>query len=351
MRAPLANSFGNQVNGFWGAVSGLVGAVVGGVTAVVNGIVGVINSIAGLFTTTRVDMGKVDKARADAENAIVENMSSSLEMLDEIQRFGGAYNGRYNSYRTEYGEQVAETVPLTHALPLEAGTSFVEPVDDDWDNYIDGFLLKNTEGNRQYLARYSGHLVLNEPGLWLIFFRGGVLQGNLFTGRPADLWAYVTPNTGVRANHYPCGQPGFTDEGNALPNYVTSRDRTTGYKTNFPNSEILAFGRATSYVGIENAQTGGGVSLFGAFPAYLPTGGYKVSMAVQSYAKYGGASTSNVFAYKVNTESLRTDIDTLKASIAAALPGDFTALSLTETAISQMVDEAAEVSVEIDYGE
>lgn len=348
-----------EVGGTFGGLGSLFASVINGVAGFVGGIVdsvvGIFGSIGSLFFGVRHDVVNVDAARMAAENAIVANMSSSLEMLDEIQRFGGAYSGRYDFYRSDWGEQVAETVPLTHALQLENGTSFISP-NTTWAGYTSGTNRANTEDNRRLMARYSGALQLNEPGLWLIYFRAGVLQGSQFTTRPADLWCYVTPATGLIADLLPVGSPGYTDDGQPLVNgigiqAVHCRDRNTGVKYQFPAGDVLAYGRASSYVGTENAPTGGGVTLFGMVPAYLPDAGYKVSMAIQSYAKFGGPSNTSVVAYKVNSETLRDDIEALKSGIAADLPGEAVDKVLDEATIQNMISQSQGVPNEYTFGE
>ena len=354
-KARIRGEVGGTFGGLGSLFADVINGVVGFVGGVVGSVVGVFESIGSLFFGVRNDVVNVDTARMAAENAIVANMSSSLEMLDEIQRFGGAYNGSYEFYRSDWGEQVAETVPLTHALALQAGTSFIAP-NTPWSDYTSGVARANTEDNRRLMARHSGSLQLNEPGLWLIYFRAGVLQGSQFTTRPADLWCYVTSATGLGANLLPVGSPGYTDDGQPLVNgfgisSVQCRDRDTGVKIQLPVGEILAYGRASSYVGTENAPTGGGVTLFGMVPAYLPDAGYKVSMAIQSYAKFGGPSNTSVVAYKVNSETLRDDIDALKSGIAADLPGEAVDKVLDEATIQDMINQSQGVPSEYTFGE
>lgn len=351
IRGEVAGSFGGLGQVFAGVINS-VGNFFGGA---INSVIDVFNQVGSLFFGVRKDVVNVDSARMAAENAIVSNMSASLEMLDEIQRFGGAYNGKYEYYRTAWGEQVAETVPLTHTFDLQAGTSFIKPA-ADWDNYYSGFSLANNEDNRKALAQWSGSLLLNEPGLWLIYFRAGVLQGSQFVTRPADLWCYVTPATGYMADLYPVGSPGYTDDGKTLTNGMgissaLCRNRKTGEKSQVTVGEIKAYGRASSYVGIENAPTGGGVTLFGMVPAYLPDAGYKVSMAIQSYAKFGGPSNTSVVAYKVNSETLREDIEALKNGIAADLPGEAVDKVLDEATIQDMINQSQGVPSEYTFGE
>lgn len=346
MRAPLANSFSNQVNGFWGAVSGLVGAVVGGVTAVVNGIVGVINSIAGLFTATRVDMGKVDKARVDAENAIVENMSSSLEMLDEIQRFGGAYMD-YPTYTYTNGEENTAVTPLNMQLPLAAGTSFTPPVSPlnhpPNFNYPQG----SSATSQSDFARGSGHLNLNESGLWLVFFQAAVLQGSAYVNTPADLVAIVTPSTSPL---YPNEYPGIDGPGNPIGNNILALHRSTGAQVTVPTDGfVLTYGRASSFVRTNTSKYGGGNTIFGVLPAYLPAAGWKVTLMGTAWRRFGGPASTNVIAYKVNSESIRESIDDLTEQIELALPGASTQLDLDEASIQAMVSEAQNVEVDIDY--
>lgn len=286
--------------------------------------------VSGLVKAARNDVVSVDTARANAENAIVENMSSSLEMMDEIQRFGGAYC-RASQWSTTWGENTPDVLPLTDAFPLAAGTSFTPPADPTPPSgtYPDDFASK------QAMARKSGTLNLTESGLWLIFFQAGVLQGSERITQPADVWAYVS-NDGSYA---PIGTPGMSYLGltPASGNYV-SRHKGTGSSSLSSMSHLAAWGRASSYVGLNNSRNGGGVTVFGCFPVYLQTANWSVTMSVQSWAKFGGASTSNVIAYKVNSESIRDSIDDLTEQIELALPGASTQLSLDEMGLEKMVE-------------
>ena len=131
MRTPIGPSFTAQRDGFWGALNALLGLVQGGIDLVVGVVVGVVDgiktiieSIGSLFGATRRDMSAVDNARAAGERAIVGAMSSSLEHLDEVQRFGGAYMD-YPKFSVNNGELLPHIVPLTHAVPLAAGTTLI----------------------------------------------------------------------------------------------------------------------------------------------------------------------------------------------------------------------------------
>lgn len=286
--------------------------------------------VSGLVKAARNDVVSVDTARANAENAIVDSMSSSLEMLDEIQRFGGAYC-RAPQWSTTWGENTPDVLPLTDAFPLAAGTSFDPPVDP----VPPSGTYPDNNASKEAMARKSGALQLTESGLWLIFFQAGVLQGSERITQPADVWCYVNNNRG----YSPIGTPGMPYAGMTPSNgnYV-ARLSGNGVAASTSMANLAAWGRASSYVGLNNSRNGGGVTVFGCFPVYLQTANWYVTMSVQSWAKFGGASTSNVIAYKVNSESIRDSIDDLTEQIELALPGASTQLSLDEMGLEQMVE-------------
>lgn len=314
---------------FLHGLAGLVTGVVGGVVGAVQGVIGLIGS---LFTSSSRDMAAVDQARVDGENAIVQNMSASLEHLDEIQQVGGAYSD-YPAWRINWGEDTPHPLPLTDAFPLASGTSWT-PRNRPLENLGDSW--SSTDENRGYLARGGGTLELQESGLWMIYFQAALLQGGLASYRPADVWCYVTgSNVWV-----PVGAPTGT--------HMDAYHRNTGTKANWqwtgPNG-IHTFGRAGQYLGERDTNQGGGNTVSGYFMCYLDSPGWFVHTSCSGYWHYGGAASTFVFATKVNSETLRQDIDALKDTIADSLPGQHTEKLLDEGAIAAMVAEADGIEV------
>ena len=348
MKSSIAGPFGRQRDGVWGffslitgVVQGVVDVVVGGVTAIVDGIGQIFNSIGSLFGAARQDTSAVDAARVAGENAIVANMSESLDQLDEIQRFGGAYMG-YETFSIFNGETYARVLPLSETVPLGAGTSFIPPhtpLTHSSKHQYAG------EPSGSILARGSGQLELLESGLWMIFFQGSFLQGPAYTNRPVHMWCHVTPADDV---WLPVGPPELLAGGDPNPAGQMARHRETGEHTSdYSAANVAAFGRAASYTrDISNQiSMGGGMTLFGMTYAYLESGGWKVSLSDMSFEKHGGAASTFVYAQKVNSETLRDDIETLKLQIAAALPGQSTDKLLDEASIAAMVAEAGNLEV------
>ena len=336
MQQPLEGMFGRQLNAvaifanaLLGLVQGAVDLVVGVVDAVVDGITSVINSIGSLFGMSQVDMARVDKARADGEKLISQNMSSSLEYLDEIQRVGGAYSS-YPEWSINYGETNPHPLPLDGVFPLIQGAVW-HPINRPLENF--GPSWHNTDVNRGYLARGGGTLELLEPGLWMIYFQAAVLQGSSYTSTPADVWCYVTS----QRDWVPVGSP--------KPG-MDSYSRVTGYKSTSDTdgySAIHTFGRAGQYLGSRDSTQGGGNTVSGYMMCYLDSPGWFIHMSCTAYRHFGGEASTFLFAQKVNSSTLRGDIDEKQAEIMAALPGIEVPKTLDEASISAMVAEAQQV--------
>lgn len=314
-----------------GLLQGLAGAVVGAVTVVVGGLVGVINAIGSLFGAARVDTAAVDAARVAGENAIVANMADALDQLDEIQRVGGAW-GDYPMWNLTWGEDNPHPIPLTKPFGLMQGC-FWHPPGLAWQ-YGHGHTFANTDSDRGNLARLGGTLELQESGLWMIYFQAALLQGTERTNTPADLWCYVTSSPGVT----PVGTPPGSGT-------MTMYSRSSGAKYAIPVDGIAAYGRAGQYLGVADTRHGGGNTVSGYMLCALPSAGWFVHMAGTGYRHFGGASSTMLFATKVNSESLRDDIEDLKDQIAAALPGQSTDQLLDEASIAAMVAEAENLEV------
>ena len=327
------------------AAGGIGGVLAGLVTGIVGGLVGAVQGLAhligGLFHSSRVDTARVDAARVAGENAIVANMSASIDQLDEIQRFGGAYMG-YETFSIFNGELSARVLPLSEEVPLGAGTSFIPPHTPLTHSSKHQY---SQETSGSILARGSGQLELLESGLWIIFFQGAFLQGPAYTNRPVHMWCHVTP---ADSPWLPFGAPELTASGDPLPGTQMARHRETGEFTDqFSINDIAAYGRAASYTRDISNQIamGGGMTLFGMTYAYLQSGGWKVSLSDISFEKHGGAASTFVYAQKVNTETLRQDIDALKDAIALALPGENVPFDLDEAAIANMLTQADAIDV------
>ena len=339
MRGQVAPSFNRQRNGVWGFFSLLGDAVGGVVQAVVGGIAGIFNAIGSLFSAGRRDTAAVDQARVAGENAIVANMSASLEHLDEVQRFGGAYMG-YETFSIFEGELGVRVTPLSEMMPLEAGTAWIPP---NWPLTHSAQHQYGRDESPARLARGSGQLELLESGLWIIYFQGAFRQGPAYPDRPVHMWCYVTP---ADSPWLPVGQPELDANGNAQPGNAMARHRDTGaYITNFSVANIAGFGRASAHTRDTQTAMGGGNTLFGMAFAYLETGGWKVSLSDMSFEKFGGAASTFLIAQKVNSETLRQDIDLLKDAIALSLPGENVPLDLDEDQIAAMVAQAGQIEV------
>ena len=340
MQTPIGPSFTAHRDGIWGFFNGIlsiiqggVNLVVGAVDAVVNGIKSIFNSIGSLFGMSSRDTARVDAARVAGENAIVENMSSSLDQLDEIQRVGGAF-GPWPTWRISLGERNPHPLPLTEEFPLAQGTIWHPPT-EGWGNRDSSQTWANTDTARGILATLSGTLELAEPGLWMIYFQAAVLQGSSYPNDPADVWCYVTSQNLWSPVGAPT--PGMEAYGRNAGTKVT--DDRFGYDA------IHTFGRAGSYVGVRDTGEGGGNTVSGYFMCYLETPGYFIHMAASAYKHFGGAASTFVFAQKVNSEDLRDDIEDLKDQIAAALPGQEVPLDLDDAQIAAMVAEAQGIEV------
>ena len=341
MQSQVVPSFNRQRDGIWGFFDGIlsiiqggVNLVVGAVDAVVNGIKSIFNSIGSLFGMSHRDTARVDAARVAGENAIVENMSESLDHLDEIQRVGGAYM-HTGSWSIDYGERNPHPIPITAQFPLAQGTIWHPPT-DAWPYALGHYPnWSGNDTNRGQLAKYSGTLELAEPGLWMIYFQAAVLQGSSYPNDPADVWCYVSSN----ANYIPVGTPQLQMDAYYRPNGNKSSSTPTQF------NRIHTFGRAGAYVGVRDTGEGGGNTVSGYFMCYLETPGYFIHMSASAYKHFGGAASTFVFAQKVNSEDLRDDIEELKDQIAAALPGQEVPLDLDDAAIAAMVAQAQGIEV------
>lgn len=314
-----------------GLLQGLAGAVVGAVTVVVGGLVGVINAIGSLFGAARVDTAAVDAARVAGENAIVANMADALDQLDEIQRVGGAW-GNYPMWNITWGEDNPHPIPLTEPFGLMQGCQW-HTAEVPW-GYAHGHTLADTDGSRGALAQRGGVLELTESGLWMIYFQAALLQGEQRTTTPADLWCYVVSTPWIT----PVGTPPANGT-------MTGFYRTSGSKSFIHSSQIAAYGRAGQYLGVKDTRYGGGNTVSGYMLCALPTAGWFVHLSGTGYRHFGGASSTMVFATKVNSQTLRDDIEELKDQIAAALPGQSTDKLLDEASIAAMVAEAENLEV------
>lgn len=330
LTAPFQASFGSLGQLLENTLRGIANTVIG----LVHGVVGAIGS---LFTMGHQDTAAVDRARVEGELSIVENLSRSLDHMDEIQRFGGAYMN-YPSYRITYGELDLRVIPLNAGvLPpgsdAEAGTRTVGP-HTPLTHSAD--YTYNRTAARPATAKGSGYLELLEDGLWVIDFQAGMVQGGQYPNRPASLWCHITPAHDPRI---PVGPPGL--DANGLERGVQfCINRITGDTEEMEFDEIAAYGRAASYVRTSNPVTGGGITVAGKMYAMLPSGNWKVTLSGQAYHYFGGASTTFVYATKVNSEQLRSDINELREGLAEALPGRAVDMTLDEAAIQAMLTQS-----------
>ncbi len=323
--------------------------IAGVFTGIVGGLVGAVQSIAGmiggLFALGRQDTARVDQARADAENAIVDRMSDSVQFVDQVQRVGGAYMG-YNTFRFDNGETLAHVVPLSEPVPLAAGTGWIPPhtpLTHSTDHRYPGGTTTQQVNTREILARGSGQLELQESGLWIIDFQVSVLQGTGFTSQPVDVWCHVTP---ADDPWIPVGPPEVASaSGNPMPGQQSANHRDSGVFEFRPLSIVAAYGRASGYVGVRDSPFTGGNSISGTVVASLPTGAWKVTLSCNSWEKAGGAMSTYVYATKINSETLQQQIDALKVSFEQALPGLPVPLDLDEASIAAMVAEADAIDV------
>lgn len=329
---------------------GIGGVLANVVTGIVGGLVGAVQNIAGLIggllSASRQDTAAVDQARADGERAIVANMSSSLEYLDEIQRVGAAYMD-VPTFRVNQGENFPHHIPLTAMYPLSAGARLIPPTvpltHSAGYHYPSVLSIPSETNSLRPLAQGCGQMELLESGLWLIHFQAAVLQGSAYPDRPVDVWCHVTA---AESEWLPVGPPEVNVQtGSARPGELAARSRVTGLLQYRNPSEQVAYGRAGSYVGDRNSDFAGGNTISGLVVAYLETGGWKVNLSCNSWEKNSGPMSTYVYATKVNSETLRQDIDQLKADIAAALPGQNVDLLMDEAAIAAMVAEADAIDV------
>lgn len=338
MKSQIAPSFTGQRDGVWGffslitgVVQGVVDVVVGGVTAIVDGIGQIFNAIGSLFGAARVDTAAVDAARVAGENAIVANMADALDQLDEIQRVGGAY-AHWGTFNLTWGEDNPHPIPLTEPFGLMQGCQW-HPPPVAW-GYGTGHTLPDTGASWGALAQRGGALELAESGLWMIYFQAALLQGNQRTGTPADLWCYVTPSPDVAL----VGTP-------PASGVMDAYWKPTGEKISADIAGLAAYGRAGQYLGVHDTRYGGGNTVSGYMLAALDSSGWFVHLSGTGYRHFGGAASTFVFATKVNSETLRDDIEDLKTQIAAALPGQSTDKLLDEASIAAMVAEAENLEV------
>ncbi|MFI8590103.1 hypothetical protein [Dietzia maris] len=322
--------------GIGGVLAGVVNGIIGGIVGAVQGIA---HLIGGLFSLGRQDTAAVDQKRVEGELAIVANMSSSLEYLDEIQRVGGAFSDT-PEWNITYGELNPHPIPLGSAepvyrgaFPLAQGTAWHPPV-KDW-LWSHGHTLAGSDSARGLIAERAGTLELMESGLWMIYFQAALLQGTGYPNTPADVWCYVTD----QKDYVPVGAP--------VPG-MDSYHRLTGSKSTSDvhgYSAIHTFGRAGQYLGVRDTTQGGGNTVSGYMMAYLDSPGWFVHMAASAYKHFGGPASTFVFAQKVNSSTLRGDIDQAQADLAAALPGQPIAQQLDEAVIAAMIAEADAIDV------
>jgi len=351
MRAPINPSFIAQRDGVWGffdsllaIIQGGVNLVVGAVQAVVDGIAGIFNAVGSLFGMSSRDMAAVDQARVAGENAIVARMSESLDQLDEIQRAGGAYMD-VPSFRFDNGEDRPHIIPLTAPIELESGTSWIpphSPLTHSTGYRYPGATGSERDASRRLFAGGSGQLELLESGLWVIEFQASVLQGAAYASQPVDVWCHVTP---ADSPWIPEGPPGLNIYGNPIPGEQMTQHRNGAEFSYQPDSIVAAYGRASSYIGVRDSPFSGGNSVSGVVMAVLGTGAWKVTLSCNSWEKYSGPMSTYVYATKVNSETLRQDIDQLKDAIADSLPGENVPLDLDEDQIAAMVAQASEIEV------
>lgn len=327
------------------AGAGGIGGVIAGVfTGIVGGLVGAVQGIAhligGLFGMSSRDMAAVDAARVAAENAIVDNLGDALDQLDEVQRAGGAYMD-YPRFKLSQGGKTPHVLPLSEPMTLQEGTRWVPATVPLAHSSGDSY--SNVEASYAAMATGSGYLELLEPGFWRIDFQAAVLQASNYYAEPAEVWCYVSP---VNHDGLPYGAPGLDENGSplAVPSLSMLRSRFTGQKYTLAGL-IQAFGRASAYVDQLETDWSGGNTISGTVFALLPSGGYKVSMACSAWEHFSGGASTFVMATKINSESLRADIENLKVQIAAALPGQSVPLDLDEASIAAMVAEADAIDV------
>ena len=170
-----------------------------------------------------------------------------------------------------------------------------------------------------------------------------MLQHGNYYAEPAEVWCYVTP---MVTTTFPFGAPGLDENGAPLstPDRFMVRAISTGVKTQGVGF-LHAFGRSAAYVDQLETDWSGGNTIAGTVFALLPSGGYRVSMACSAYEHFSGGASTFVMATKINSETLRADIETLKTQIAAALPGQSVPLDLDDATIAAMVSAAADLEV------
>lgn len=323
-----------SAGGIGGVLAGAITSIVSDITGAIGGLIGM---VADMLSLGRADTHAVDLARVAAENAIANAMSSSLDHMDESVRAGGAYMAP-TDWRLIGGDDHPHVMPLTDGFNVASGVAWlprtIDTIGDDWlanPSTTTARLQKQGE-----IAMNSGALELLEGGFWLIFFQVAVRNATGWGGSSGAMrsWCYVTP---VVDDRCPVGSP----DGSTVATY----DRITGaYDEVTPVTGLVkAYGRSTGYISSESFP--GGFTQLGLAPAYLESGGYKVTLATQHTGHYGGAASTFVWAFKVNTETLRADLDALKAQIAADLPGQEVALQLTPEAIEDMRLAAQDIPV------
>ena len=349
MKSQVAPSFIAQRNGVWGffslvtgVVQGVVDVVVAGVNAIVDGIHQIAASIGSLFGMSSRDMAAVDAARVAAENAIVDNLGNALDQLDEVQRAGGAYMD-YEKFQIGGGGFTPHVLPMSAPMTLQEGTRWIAPASPLSHSY--GHFYSNSTASYRGLATGSGCLELLESGFWRIDFQAAVLQANNYYAEPAEVWCYVTA---ADSSRYPIGAPGLAWDGTPLsnPNDYSSYDQFTGEFSTSATGDILAFGRAAAYVDQLETDWSGGNTISGTVFALLPEGNWKVSLSCAAFEHFSGGASTFVMATKINSESLRDEIENLKVQLANALPGEGVSMDLDEDAIAAMVAEAEGIHVD-----
>lgn len=343
MKAGAVGSWSQAQGGFWGLMGSILGTVVGFVSEVVNGVIGAVqgifDGIASLFSASSVDTAAVDAARVSAENAIVAQMADSLDMMDEIQRAGGAFMN-YPMFYVNAGENYPYILPLSAGMDLQAGTRFVGPSDPLTHNH--GGVYSHSNESRARLATGSGYLELTEGGFWRIDFQAAMLQGPWGYADPAHLWCYITP---ASSPYIPYGAPGLNVSGSSISG-VMARHRVTGdYVMQPATGFIRGYGRASSYVDQLESNFGGGNTVSGSLFALLPAGAWKVTLSSMCHKRFSGAASTFVYATNINSDSLRDDIEGLKDAFESALPGAYAPKTLTQSSINALSSEASAVTI------
>lgn len=335
LQAPFANAFGGLGGILMNLINGVVGVVAGAVTAVAGAVGGLFESLGNLLSGTSRDLAKIEGSRAAAEEQIVARMGDMADQLDASVRFGAAYMS-HPYWRLTDGDNNSHTLPINKPFSLHKGTSFLYPVSDAQfpEDFPHGHVIPGGFSSYEAVARRTGSLVLEEGGLWFIFFQAAGRYFNGWNGTgagPTRVWAYVTSASDTRLPQDAIDGP-----------TCVARDRITGlFQGNIPVDGFIApggYGRATSWTG--TTTPAGGYTTFGMMPVMLPSGGYKVSMSAHNDWHYGGPSSTYMVALKINTGSMQDQINQLKLAMEASFPAEVAQLETTQTQIDQLVAEA-----------